>query len=110
RQPSNRIKLVSIVCATFVLVCAVKRNIFAIMVLKIFTFDCSHVTSLSPPSTFKSRQNGLYCLCYVCAGLCCQKKYFCYYGFKDIPVLFFTRDRKSTRLNSSHTCISYAVF
>src|SRR4029434_1380819 len=43
--------MVSIVCATFVLVCAVKRNICAIMVLKILLFYFSHVTSLSPPST-----------------------------------------------------------
>src|SRR5260221_6762385 len=28
----------------------------------------------------------------------------------DMPLLTFTPDRKSTRLNSSHTVISYAVF
>src|SRR5437879_8897730 len=29
---------------------------------------------------------------------------------KDMPVFFRVQDRKSTRLNSSHRCISYAVF
>src|SRR3712207_7792903 len=28
----------------------------------------------------------------------------------DVPLLFFLEDRKSTRLNSSHANISYAVF
>src|SRR5437879_8666585 len=28
----------------------------------------------------------------------------------DVPVAKITEDRKSTRLNSSHRCISYAVF
>src|SRR5437762_7077890 len=31
-------------------------------------------------------------------------------GVVFIPLLFVTLDRKSTRLNSSHRCISYAVF
>src|SRR5260221_5841559 len=31
-------------------------------------------------------------------------------GVQPIPFLSYTRDRKSTRLNSSHTVISYAVF
>src|SRR5437762_4743862 len=33
------------------------------------------------------------------------------YGIRGIPTLIlFKGDRKSTRLNSSHRCISYAVF
>src|SRR5438034_4748357 len=31
-------------------------------------------------------------------------------GVGKVPSLSFLRDRKSTRLNSSHTVISYAVF
>src|SRR5436190_12170759 len=31
-------------------------------------------------------------------------------GFRDLIVHIFPADRKSTRLNSSHTVISYAVF
>src|SRR2546427_7829076 len=33
-----------------------------------------------------------------------------YYGSVDATPLFVTLDRKSTRLNSSHSQISYAVF
>src|SRR5574341_2361241 len=32
------------------------------------------------------------------------------YGSKTIPLFFWPSDRKSTRLNSSHQLISYAVF
>src|SRR2546430_9168380 len=32
------------------------------------------------------------------------------YAPKSVKALFVTRDRKSTRLNSSHSQISYAVF
>src|SRR5437879_10466095 len=32
------------------------------------------------------------------------------YGSRELPVGAQLRDRKSTRLNSSHRCISYAVF
>ena len=38
-----------------------------------FTFSGS-VTSHSPSSLYKSLQNGLNHLCYVCVGLCCKKK------------------------------------
>src|SRR5437879_10145393 len=33
-----------------------------------------------------------------------------YGGIGELQLYDFTRDRKSTRLNSSHRCISYAVF
>src|SRR5438034_1088965 len=40
------------------------------------------------------------------SGLCCLLLG----RFVSLPLLCSTQDRKSTRLNSSHTVISYAVF
>jgi len=66
----NRTQNVSFVCAWFVLICAVKINMVSISPpLEISNIIRGSDVTLHPTSS-KSHQTGVVCLCSICAGLC----------------------------------------
>src|SRR5437879_9149733 len=70
------------------------------------------VTSREPPNlhSFPTRRSSDLERSEEAMGISCEEVWRDISDYIDGDLSFIQRDRKSTRLNSSHRCISYAVF